>query len=410
MERVRPIARVCDELDRRRHVILGLGRIESLLARLGNPENDLRVVQVVGTNGKGTTAVALSVALEEAGLSTGAYLSPHVLSYTERMMIHGEYVSEKEFATVMELVLETADRHGIQASQFELLTAGALVMFRQAGVTWAVLEAGLGARYDATTAAAPEAVVLTNVGLDHTEYLGETLRVIALEKLASLPEGGLLVLGEENPEIVELAGERCGDAGARLVEVAPPADGPRVENLAPYARRNAHLGVRAAEVLCGRQLEREILGRVLGRVVGVLPGRFETHELRGVPVVVDGGHNLEGLVTALASAREVYGGRRLGVVFGVLREKDIKSMLTALEQQAYSLVLTRPDNERAADPGWIAESYGPRDLRGEQARVVADPDQALDRIVEELEPLNGVVLVTGSLYTGVSILGRLRAG
>ena len=135
----------------------------------------MRIAQVVGTNGKGTTAVALAAALEAAGAPAGAYLSPHLLSYTERVMLRGEFVTEERFAAAMGGVMSLADANGVPASQFELLTAGALKIFAEDGLAWAVLEAGLGARYDATSAAAPGAVVLTNVGLDHTEHLGETV-------------------------------------------------------------------------------------------------------------------------------------------------------------------------------------------------------------------------------------------
>ena len=159
----RSFAGVRDELDRRRRVTLGFERIEALLRLLGNPERDLRVVQVVGTNGKGTTAVALAGALEVAGLSSGTYLSPHLLSYTERVMIGGRFVSEELFAADMSEVIRISDEAGVPASQFELFTAGALKMFADAGLLWAVLEAVLVARLDATMAVAHVVVGLSNV-------------------------------------------------------------------------------------------------------------------------------------------------------------------------------------------------------------------------------------------------------
>src|ERR687894_2260348 len=139
--------RVCAELDRRRHITLGFERIEALLRAMGNPEREVPGhVQVVGTNGKRTTAVALAAALEESGYPSGAYLSPHVLSYTERVVLRGGQVSEEDFAAAMGEAIELADRKGIPASQFELLTAGALGMFAAAGLLWAILEAGLRGR------------------------------------------------------------------------------------------------------------------------------------------------------------------------------------------------------------------------------------------------------------------------
>jgi dihydrofolate synthase / folylpolyglutamate synthase len=365
----------------------------------------LRIAQVVGTNGKGTTAVALTAAFEAVGQPSGAYLSPHVLSYTERVMLRGEFVSEKRFAAAMGEVIRLADANGVPASQFELLTAGALEIFAEEGLSWAVLEAGLGARYDATSAAAPEAVVLTNVGLDHTEYLGETVEEISREKLASLSAGAVLVLGTDDPGVLTVALQRCREVGARLVEAAAreiPA------GLPPYAERDARLGFRAAEVLLGRALTGEEREQAARSVLGALPGRFERHEVCGVPVVVDGGHNQSGIKAALEAVRSVYGERPLGVVFGVLRDKDVGSMLTELRKEAHALVLTRPEGERAAEPAHLMREHGPRDREGRRARVVADTKDALEAAVEEMKGKGGVVLVTGSLYTGAPVLRWLR--
>jgi dihydrofolate synthase/folylpolyglutamate synthase len=272
-----------------------------------------------------------------------------------------------------------------------------------------VLEAGLGARFDATTAAAPEAVVLTNVGLDHTEYLGETLEEISREKLASLAPGAVLVLGTDDPRVGAIARERCEEVGARLVEaVSEVKEPPLLADLPPYAVRDVRLGLRAAEVLLGRALTGQEQTRVARRSVGVLPGRFEVHEVRGVPVVVDGGHNPSGIAATLEAVKSAYGERPLGVVFGALRDKDVGSMLTELRKEAHVLMLTRPEHERAADPAHLMRGHGPRDREGRRARVATDVVNALEAAVEETRELGGVVLVTGSLYTGAPVLRWLR--
>jgi dihydrofolate synthase / folylpolyglutamate synthase len=386
-----------------------LERITALLSLLGEPQRSLRVAQVVGTNGKGTTAVSLAAALEAAGRPAGAYLSPHVLSYTERVMLRGEFVSEERFAAAMGEVIGVADANEVSASQFELLTSGALKLFADEGFSWAVLEAGLGARYDATSAAAPEAVLLTNVGLDHTEYLGETVEEISHEKLASLSAKAVLILGTDDPRVVAVARARCEEAGARLVERAPQTDEPPLPaDLPPYAARDTRLGLRAAEALLGQVLADEERVRAARSVSGALPGRFEVHEVRGVPVVVDGGHNPSGIKAALEAVRSAYGERPLGVVFGVLRDKDVGSMLTELRKEAHVLVLTRPEDERAADPVHLMREHGPRDRERRRARVTTDVGDALDKAVDETKKIGGVVLITGSLYTGAPVLRRLR--
>ena len=377
---------------------------------MGHPERDLpRIVQIVGTNGKGMTALALASALQEMGYPSGAYLSPHVLSYTERVVIRGERVSEEDFAAVMGQIIELADREGIPVSQFELLTAGALRMFAGAGLSWAVLEAGLGARYDATSVVRPGAVVLTNVSIDHTEYLGETVEEIAEEKLASLSPGATLFLGTQQRPVVDLAQSACWRLGARLVMTCDAGEDTPRSGLAPYAARDVRLGLAVAGSLLKRRLPSEVEQKVALYVSEALPGRFEEHEVDGVPVVVDGGHNVAGLSAALAGMRDAYGDRPLGVVFGVLREKDAASMLAGLNRVANVLVLTRPESERAASPAEVELRHGPTGgPRGRRALVVEDPVRALGVAVRAVKEAAGVVLVTGSLATAAPVLRWLR--
>jgi dihydrofolate synthase / folylpolyglutamate synthase len=396
-------------LDRRRHVTLGFERIEALLEAMGHPERKIpHVVQVVGTNGKGTTTVALAGALQEMGHASGAYLSPHVLSYTERVVLQGRNASEEQFAAAMGEAIELADRHGIRVSQFEILTAGALKMFAEADLSWAILEAGLGARYDATSVAGTEAVVLTNVALDHTEYLGDTIEEIAVEKLASLRPGAILFLGTRDERVVDLARSTCRRLGATLVEVAEPEEITPSSGLAPYAARNVDLGVAVAESLVGTSLSGAAREKVGSAVAKTLPGRFEVLELDGVPVVLDGGHNVAGVSAALAAVRRAYPERPLGVVFGVLREKDAPGMLSGFASEAHMIVLTRPEGERASDPARVGSEHNPLDREGRKALVMPDPVEALGVAVGAVREMDGVVLVTGSLSTVAPVSRWLR--
>ena len=375
---------------------------------MGNPERAVPgLVQVVGTNGKGTTALALAAALEEMGYPSGAYLSPHVLSYTERVVLRGVQVSEEEFAATMGETIELADSKDIPASQFELLTAGALGMFAAARLSWAVLEAGLGARHDATSVVRPDAVVLTNVSIDHTEYLGETIEEIAEEKLASLRPGATLFLGTDEGRFVDLAHGVCRRVGARLVLPGEASLDAPFPGLAPYEADDVRLGIAVAGSLLERSLHAGAAQRVALAVGEALPGRFEEHEVDGVPVVVDGGHNASGLSAALAGMRSAYGERPLGVVFGVLREKDATSMLAGLKGEANVIVLTRPESERAADPAHLEHDVL-LDRGEKRALVVEDPVEALGVALEAVRDARGVVLVTGSLSTAAPVLRWLR--
>ncbi|MBA2713694.1 MAG: hypothetical protein H0U55_09110 [Rubrobacteraceae bacterium] len=375
---------------------------------MDHPERDLpRIVQVVGTNGKGTTAVALAAAFEAMGRPAGAFLSPHVHSYTERVILRGRQVSEDEFAIAMGETIERADRNSIPVSQFEILTAGALKMFAEAGVSWAVLEAGLGARYDATSVARSDAVVLTNVALDHTEYLGETVEQIAEEKLASLTPGATLFLGTDDGRVANIARTRCRLVGADLIEVADADKDTPSHGLAPYAASDVGLGLKVAESLLETSLPTGVRERAAAAVREALPGRFEVHEVEGVPVVLDGGHNASGVSAALAAVRGTYGGRPIGVVFGVLQEKDVAGMLSGFMDEAQVIVLTRPESERASDPAQVGSAHDPIDRGGRKALVVEDPVEALGVAVEAVREVDGVVLVTGSLSTVAPVLGWL---
>jgi dihydrofolate synthase / folylpolyglutamate synthase len=396
-------------LDRRRHVTLGFERIEALLAAMGHPERDLpNIVQVVGTNGKGTTAVAVAAALEGMGHPSGAYLSPHVLSYTERVVLRGRQTSEVGFAAAMGETMALADRQSISASQFELLTAGALKMFAEAGLSWAILEAGLGARHDATSVVRPRAVVLTNVAIDHTEYLGESVEEIAREKLASLTSGATLFLGADDERVARIARAECRRLGVNLVEVGEAEELYPSGVLAPYAARDVSLGLSVAGSLLGTKVPAAVGEKVTASVSEALPGRFEVHEVDGVPVVLDGGHNAAGVSAALAAVRGAYGGRPLGVVFGVLREKDAAAMLSGFMSEAHAIVLTRPEGERATDPALIRRQHDPIDRVGKKALAVQDPVRALAAAIEAVGEADGVVLVTGSLSTVAPVLRWLR--
>jgi dihydrofolate synthase/folylpolyglutamate synthase len=321
-------------------------------------------------------------------------------------MIGGGFVSEERFARAMGRAIEVSDRHGVEASQFELLTAGAVELFAEEGLSRAVLEAGLGARYDATTATGPEAVVLTNVGLDHAEYLGDTIEEISREKLASVSRGSVLILGTNDPVVRGISARRCAEVGARLVEASPEGVEPSSAEGPPFVLRNAALGVRAAEELLGRGLDGGAREGVMRAVVGALPGRFEAHEVGGVPVVVDAGHNVPGVEAALEAVREVYGGRPLAVVLGVLRDKDARSMLTALSAAARTVVLTRPEGERAAGPADILRGH--EDMEGGETLIEEDPAEAVRLAVRSVAGGGGVVLVVGSFATAAPVLRWLR--
>ena len=331
----------------------GLERIQALLAALGDPQLRYPSIHVVGTNGKSTVTRTIEALLADAGLTVGAYLSPHVRGWSERIRVRGE---EADFEAAVGRVRAEAER--IEATQFELVTAAALAEFASAEVDVAVVEAGLGGRYDATNVLRSPVQVLTNVALEHTEVLGTTREAIAVEKLAVVQPGAIVIVGE--PEWEGLAREN----GAEQVVVA--------------GHSNLAIAIAAAEAFLGRPVD--------GHVQVQLPGRLE--RLNEDPLEIwDGAHNLAGLgymLPRLPTASYV-------VVASILADKDVEGMLAALSVLGSRLVATSSSNARSLTAEELAERARPF---FSEIRPIEDPAAALAYARTLDEP----VLVTGSLY------------
>lgn len=336
----------------------GLERMTALLERLGDPQQAFRAVHVVGTNGKTTTVRMAEALLEAEGLRVGAYTSPHVLSWAERVRVGGE---EADLEAALARVRAKAVAVG--ATQFEALTAAALAEFAAAGVDVAVVEAGLGGRHDATNVLRAPVVVLTNVALEHTDVLGRTRDAIAAEKLAVVQAGTQVVLGEPG---WESAARAAGAAGVTVVSDASTA-----------------LAHAAAEIFLGRTVDPGPLERVR------VPGRLE--RVGEAPLEIwDGAHNLAGVGYALAHVPRA----DWVVVVSVLEDKDAIGMLAALSPLGDRLVATRSSSPRALPAEELAALAKPLFATVE---AVADPVEALER-GRALAGSDGALLVTGSLY------------
>jgi len=338
----------------------GTERMRALLCELGQPQERFPAVHVVGTNGKSTTTRLTEALLADAGLSVGAYSSPHVRGWSERIRIGGE---EADFEAAVAAVRPAAEAAG--ATQFEVLTAAALVAFAAAGVDVAVVEAGLGGRHDATNVLRTSVVVLTGVALDHMEVLGDTREAIAAEKLAVVQPGCTVVVSE--PEWRESALE---NGAAEVVATA---------------HSNLALAVAAAESFLGRPVDPHAADGV------ELPGRLERRHDDPLEIW-DGAHNLAGLGWLLPRLPSVPGGWT--VVCSILRDKRPGMMLEALSVLGPTLVATESRNGRVL-PGAELAALGSAHF----ARVETEPDPVAARALAlALADPGGGVLVTGSLY------------
>jgi dihydrofolate synthase/folylpolyglutamate synthase len=375
----------------------GLERMRRLLTALGSPQERFRAVHVVGTNGKSSTARMTAALLEAHGVRTGTFLSPHLSSFAERIRIGDADLGADDFAAAVQGAAAAAakvDRtleEGDRVTQFELLAATAFAEFARQGVEVAVVEAGLGGRHDATNVLGAPVVVLTNVGLEHTRWLGPTVPDIAREKLAVVRRGATLVTGPLDPEVEALAAA----TGAEVVPAPAVEAGPD-----GYQRANFAAAVAAARASRG-ELDPALVADVAARVR--VPGRMQVVAEQPL-TIYDGAHNPSGM-HALVQALD---GPFVAVV-SILDDKDAAGMLRALLGKTAGAVFTRSANPRALSPATLASLFS--QLGGPASEIVADPHGAVAR-AQALAGPDGTVLATGSIYLVADLLaapGRRRA-
>jgi dihydrofolate synthase/folylpolyglutamate synthase len=397
-----------------------------LMTALDAPHRAFDTIHVVGTNGKSSTVRMIAALLRHHGLHAGAYLSPHLVSFAERIRIDGEDVSEDEFAAAVgsarnaTAIVDRTLGEGDRVTQFEALTAAAYAQLAAAGVEVAVVEAGLGGRWDATNVIDARVVVLTNVGLEHTRWLGPTVADIAREKLAvvSCPHpparGGVtLVLGADlHPDAEAEAILVAKRQDATIVRApAEPPPGVRLRARGAFQRRNFAVACAAAEALLGH-LDLDAVRAAAASTA--VPGRFEVLAPSGdagAEVVLDGAHNAGGIDALAGSLPEFLAGRPLVAVVSVLDDKDAAAMLAALLPLCAGAVFTANANPRALSPATLASLAGQVGGGGwgGVARVEADPRRAV-ALARELAGPGGVVLATGSIYLVADLLRPAGAG
>ena len=343
----------------------GLGRITELLRRLGDPHKDLKFVHITGTNGKGSVAAMVTATLNAAGLNVGRFTSPHLRYYNERINVAGQDVSDEDICRLAELIKPAAEAMEEKPSEFEVWTAMAMCYFKQRNCDIVVLEVGLGGRLDSTNVIpAPEVAVITNLGLEHTEYLGDTIEKIAFEKAGIIKPGCDVVLygqGEEATGVVRAKCEECGcklhitdESVQKLHESGLTGqtlsyrhrENLRLRLIGTYQYRNAAVALDAIDVLKARgfNIPEEAVYEGFAKVVW--PGRFEV--LREEPlVIVDGAHNPNG-VEELAKCLNTYlPGKKVTFMMGVMADKDYVSMLDEILPMAKNFVTVRPESDRA---------------------------------------------------------------
>jgi dihydrofolate synthase / folylpolyglutamate synthase len=394
-----------------------LDRMRTLAGLLGDPQQAYPAVHITGTNGKGSTAAMATSLLGAQGLTVGTYTSPNLSRVNERIARNGVPIDDDAFVEVLESLARLEQLMDDRPTRFELLTAAALAWFADEAVDVAVIEVGLGGRWDCTNVVDGEVAVLTNVSFDHTEVLGPTLEHIARDKSGIFKEGSRVVIGESDPTLVALlrrAAEEVGAAevwlrgpdfactanrvavGGRLIDVRTPGAA-YGELLVPlhgaHQGDNASCALAAVEAFFGSPLAEEVVEEAFASVR--VPGRLEVvgrHPL----VVVDGAHNVAGMIVLARSLIEEFSvdGEAQAVV-GMLTGRDPSAMLEALLTAGVrSVVACAPDSPRALPAEVVAEAAA---ALGMEVEVAATPTEAVALAVGRAGPDDRVV-VCGSLY------------
>jgi dihydrofolate synthase/folylpolyglutamate synthase len=411
----------------------GLDNIRAIAGALGNPQDAWPSVIVAGTNGKGSVSAMVETGLRAAGLRTGLYTSPHLVRLEERFVIDGAPVDTARLARALAAVhdavaaLRAASRLETEPTFFEVATAAAFELFREARVGYAVLEVGMGGRWDATNVATPRAAAITTIDFDHERYLGYTLAAIAGEKAGVIKPGMPVVVGETKPEALGVIERACAERQATLVragegvraEVLRLDDGRPVVALATPARDygtirlalrgrhqvgNAVTAVRLLEALASRGTPVPAEAVAAALTDTRWPGRLDLlADARGRRVLCDSAHNPAGGRALAAYLREVHPDG-LPVVFGIMKDKDISGTLAPLVPSVTRLVLTRAHTDRAlstadlANAARLAGWRGPLDIRDDVGLAL-----------EEAWAHAPVVCAAGSIFVIGEVLARLQS-
>lgn len=399
----------------------GMERINALLDELGRPEKAYKVIHVTGTNGKGSVVAMVTAVLENASLKVGRYTSPHLIDYTERIYCGGQDISREDFARASAAVKEAADKvtaRGIEApTEFELLTAMAFWYFREQKVDYAVVEVGLGGLLDSTNVVHPVVSVITNVAMDHMQYLGNTIEEIARHKAGIIKEGIPVVTAAQQVPLKTIKKEAHAkkarlyfygrdfeiDSRSRWqhgqVVVVKRKDMPKdlekgmlfVPFVGPHQAVNAAVAVMALTILMKQddRINEYNLREGLARARWM--GRFEIHDIHGVPVVFDGAHNAAGAEALSESLAEQYPDKRRLIVFTSLKDKDTDTVVALLVRKTDKVFYLEAPTPRTRTAGELSAMFTCD--KKEEPSVSRALDDALAEAGKD-----DMVLVCGSLY------------
>jgi dihydrofolate synthase/folylpolyglutamate synthase len=402
-------------------MIFGLTQVERILNAIGNPHKEIQVIHIGGTNGKGSTAAMMSSILQKEGYRVGLYTSPHLIRFTERIKVNGKEIEEEEVAALTERMRKEIEAAGINLpfTFFDFTTAMALYYFNQRWVDLAILEVGLGGRLDSTNVVDPLISIITNIAKDHEGYLGKTISKIAREKAGIIKKGRPLITAATQPPVLRLFSTLCQEKGSPYFRVGKEFRYVRGEDgdfdyeglnrklwSIHLTLKGFHQVINATTAL-GAMEVLEDLGYPVSTTAMMdglrevdWPGRLEM--VSSSPrVLLDGAHNPAGALVLKESLEKEFQYHRLILLIGIMKDKDIQSMLHLLAPLADHIILTKPHTDRATPPMLLKKAL---DQNGEKAEIAEDLKDAIERGLS-LTQEEDLLCITGSLYT----VGEARA-
>ena len=396
-------------------MIFGLTKIEEILEAVGNPHREIQAIHIGGTNGKGSTAAIIASILRREGYRVGLYTSPHLIRFTERMKVNEKEIEKDEVASLTEWMRERIETAGIAPpfTFFDFTTAMAFLYFKQKMVDLAILEVGLGGRLDSTNVIDPLLSVITNIAKDHEDVLGKGVLKIAREKAGIIKESRPLITAATQPQVLRLFSKICREKKAPFFRVGKEfryvlaGEGSfSYEGLhrklwgLSFNLRGSHQMINATTALGAMEILDDLGYRVSNDAMteGLKevdwPGRLEV--VCSAPrVLLDGAHNPDGALSLKESLEKDFQYHHLILLIGIMKDKDVHSILHSLSPLADRIILTRPGTDRAASPALLRKALG---RNGKKAEVIEDFRKAIDKGLS-LTGEEDILCITGSLYT-----------
>ena len=381
-----------------------LERMHAFLEELGSPHKALKVIHIAGSKGKGSTCAIIAAILREAGYAVGLYTSPHLLDTRERIRVLNGIskgfdgsIEEQEFIELIEKIKPVAEKFRDhkklgKLSFFEILTACAFLYFNEKKVDFAVLETGLGGRLDATNVTEPLVCGITNISLEHTDKLGNSLEEIASEKTGIIKSQVTVFCAPQDERVIRVIKDACRERNAKLYETNRDIGDLEINLLGAHQRENAAL---AAAISKHINIKEEAIRRGLKNVSW--PGRLQVIQKEPY-LVLDGAQNTTSIKAVLSSIKQIFSYKRLICIFGVSSDKDINGMSVELDKAADMIILTKSSSERAKPPVDLKENFHNTDIK-----LTDNVEEALE-VSLEIAGKEDLILVTGSLYVVAIVL------